>query len=605
MVWAALGNYGLDVATWKGSPKVWSAPLHTDGLYLDILVVWLVVVLVLALVGRLWMTLGITGLMVVLLGVTNATKLELRNDPVYPGDTAFLDQPGFLVDMVGGSKLVMAVIGIVVVLVGAFLAGKLVGKVLPNVGKGLTRRGKWILRGVRLVVVLILLGLLVPAGGFNKPGNTWRAAYDNVIERWRPWDQRVNYEKNGFVAGLLYNMSVEAMPEPAGYSEARMAQIAERYRQQAAALNAKRTGSLANANVVTVLSESFSDPTWLETVHWAASPIPKTEALMRQTLSGRLLTPGYGSGTANVEFELLTGQSMSQFNPQLQLAYDRLVSKYSTYPSMVDWFKAHGHEAIALHPFSLRMYKRPQVFKAFGFDKTLDKDSMTDPFRQDGSRFISDASAFDEVDRQIESNTKPILMHVISMQNHMPYQKQYDDPITPESGLPKGSMTLAGQYGRGINLTDNALAAWFDKLRTLKERTIVVFYGDHVPPEVYPANLVRREGVRATHETPWLIWDSKKPFAPRPLPTVSPTQLLPLMFDAADAPIPPYYALLDDLRRELPAMDAGIAIDGKDDEVALNHLTPAQRQVLDDYRMVQYDLSIGKRYSEKVLFGDS
>ena len=58
------------------------------------------------------------------------------------------------------------------------------------------------------------------AGNFNEPGNPWRAAFDSTGLRWRDWDQRVNYQRNGFVAGLLFNMHVQAMSEPQGYSKA-------------------------------------------------------------------------------------------------------------------------------------------------------------------------------------------------------------------------------------------------------------------------------------------------------------------------------------------------------------------------------------------------
>ena len=65
--------------------------------------------------------------------------------------------------------------------------------------------------------MLVCLGLLQLAGNFNEPGNPWRAAFDSTGLRWRDWDQRVNYQRNGFVSGLLFNMHVNAMAEPKGY----------------------------------------------------------------------------------------------------------------------------------------------------------------------------------------------------------------------------------------------------------------------------------------------------------------------------------------------------------------------------------------------------
>ena len=65
-------------------------------------------------------------------GTVNYTKLELRNDPVYPSDVTFLRQPGFLFEMVPVSKVVLGAIGLVVVVVVAAVAGWLIAKVFPG-----------------------------------------------------------------------------------------------------------------------------------------------------------------------------------------------------------------------------------------------------------------------------------------------------------------------------------------------------------------------------------------------------------------------------------------------------------------------------------------
>lgn len=569
----------------------------------SVAVVWVLVLLVVALTGRLWVSLGIVTALTALIGAVNATKLELRNDPVYPSDVTFLSQPTFLFEMVPKSKLVMGAVALVAVVAVAALVGWLIAKVLPGLGKTLHRRGLLGLRILRVVVVVVCLGLLHLANDFNEPGNPWRAAFDGTGLRWRDWDQRVNYQRNGFVAGLLFNTHITAMAEPKGYSREAVEKIAARYEAQAAAMNQGRTGTLDKTNVVTILSESFSDPSWLKTVKFESDPIPKTTALMKQTLSGRMLAPGYGSGTANVEYEVLTGQSKSQLKPQIATAYEQMVQHYKTFPSAVDWFIAHGHTPVAIHPFSPRMYARPGVYDAFGFTKFITKDQMKFKARG-GGRFIDDGSAFDEVLSQIKSHDKPLLAHLVSMQNHMPYGGQYDDPITT-TGLPGNFSRLAGQYGRGIARTDDEFAAFLAKLKQRPEPTAVIFYGDHLPPQVYPESLVKREGERTTHETPFVIWSNGTPLKHEDLPTTSPIQFLPKLFNALNVPIPPWFALLDDLDKQIPAMDAGLYINAQNQTVKESQLSAQAKQALADYRLIMYDLSIGKRYSEKVMYGDA
>ena len=402
---------------------------------------------------------------------------------------------------------------------------------------------------------------------------------------------------------MLYNTHVTAMAEPKGYSKARVEEIAQRYQAEAAKLNEGRTANIDKTNVVIVLSESFSQPAWLKTVKFPRDLIPKTTAEMQQTVSGKMLAPGFGSGTANTEYELLTGQSLSQLSPQLSVPYEQLVSHYKKYPSAVGYFLAHGHTAVAIHPFSPRMYARTEVFKTFGFKKFITKDEMKYKARG-GGRFIDDESAFNEVIHQIDSNDKPVLAHLITMQNHMPYGGQYDDPINP-TGLPPKYTKSAGQYARGIARTDDALAAMLAKLKKSPEPTAVIFYGDHLPPQVYPQSLVEKEGLLTAHQTPFLIWSNQKPLAHTDLPTTSPIQFMPKLFDALKVPIPPWDALLDDLDKQIPAMDTGIMVNPNDKRVKESQLTPEAKKVLADYQMIMYDLSIGKRYSEKVMYGDT
>lgn len=592
----------LDASSFPG-------PLHYLRMHLfdppvivpSLMVVWVFVMLWVALVGRLWLAFGIVTAITVLLGAVNATKLDLRNDPLVPSDYVFLGQPGFLFEMISKQKLVLGAVGLVALIALGWAAGWVIGRVLPNVAKGAGRRELIAIRSARALIVVICLVLLWMAGNFNEPNNPWRAAFDSTGLRWRDWDQRVNYQRNGFVSGLLFNMHVNAMAEPKGYSKAAVMKIADKYAAEAAAMNKGRTGSLDKTNVVTILSESFSDPTWLKALKYTTTPIPRTEALMKKTLSGTMLAPGYGSGTANVEFEVLTGMSISQFKPQISVAYEQVVSHDKSFPSAVKYFLSHGHTPLAIHPFSPRMYDRTQVYKAFGFDKFISKDQLSFS-SHGGGRFIDDQSAFDEVLQQIKDHQKPVFTHLVTMQNHMPFGGQYNDPLKPTSGLPPNFAKLAGQYGRGIARTDVEFAQFLASLKKLKEPTAVVFWGDHLPPQIYPQSLFDKEGLRNMHQTPFVIWSSGTPLKHTSLPTTSPTQFLPHLFDAMNVPIPPWYALLDSLDKQIPAMDAGLYINGQDQTVKKSQLTPAAKKVLSDYRMIMYDLSVGKRYSEKTMY---
>lgn len=565
--------------------------------------VWIVVCLTIALVGRLWLGLGLVSAFAAVLCVVNKTKLELRNDPLYPSDTTFLKDSGFLADMVSGRSLALGALALVVIVALGAATGWLLAKVFPPLHRAASRRGVWTLRIVRLLVVLLCLGLLQTATNFNEDGSRWRAAFESPDLRWRSWEQHENYKKNGFVPGFLYNMPITPMATPPGYSKAAVQKIAAKYVARAATTNAGRTDVMDRTNVVLVLSESFSDPTGLSTVKFPSNPIPKTTALMKRTLSGRMLAPGYGGGTANVEYELLTGQSLSQLQPQLSTPYQQMVSRDKSYPSAVEWFERRGHTPVAIHPFAPKMYDRPTAYKSLGFDAFITKDQMSFK-RRGGGTFIDDESSFNETLKQIDTSDKPVLAHLVTMQNHMPYGGQYTDPIVP-SGLPDRNARLAGQYARGLARTDEALASFLEKLEGRSEPTTVVFYGDHLPAQIYPADFVKREGWRAAHQTPFLLWSNTRALRPKAVPTTSPIQFLPMLFDAMQARVPPWFALLSDLGKQVPAMDGGFAIDAQNQRVRPEQLSAEAKSVLADYRMIMYDLSVGKRYTAKTMYGDA
>ncbi len=160
-------------------------------------------------------------------------------------------------------------------------------------------------------------------------------------------------------------------------------------------------------NVVFVLSEAFTDPTSLRGLEFEEDPIPFTRDVMSRTTSGAMLAQLYGGGTANMEFEALTGQSLSQFQPQMNAPYQQLLPRYASYPSVVGYFKRLGHKAVAVHPYMTTMYQRDRVYPKLGFDEFVYDETMDSTERLEDSEFISDDAALAEVMRQIKRRGHP------------------------------------------------------------------------------------------------------------------------------------------------------------------------------------------------------
>jgi phosphoglycerol transferase MdoB-like AlkP superfamily enzyme len=563
--------------------------------------VWILLLLVWALTRRLWVACAVMIALAVPLAYANYKKVNLRLEPLYPSDFGFAGQAGFLRDMVGLGPIfqVLTVVLLMTLILWLF------ARVLRRTWKPTERRvhpRRW--RAVvvtRVLVVALTSTVVFSAAHFNDTGNPVRATYEASGARWMFWFQKINYRRNGFVGGMLYNLDTPAMTKPAGYSRATMEAITAKYAAEADAINAdRRSGVIDDYNVVLVLSEAFSDPKDLEGVEYAEDPIPRTREVMAETTSGRMLAQLFGGGTANMEFEVLTGMSLSQFMPQMQTPYSMLVPEFESFPSAVGLLANGGHEPIAMHPYMTSMYKREATYPILGFDRFLGEDDFEDAKRIDKSDFISDASAFAQVRRELDRSDTPQLVNLVTMQNHYPMKDSYRDPL-PVTGVCCEYKNEAEGYGRGLKHTDDALDEFLTGLERSDEKTAVVFYGDHLPAFWPPA--VRDEnGEIAMRSTPFFIW-ANTPIEKSDTPAVtSPIYFLPMLYDALGAQLPPYYALLRELQREIPAMEQGVYLDSNGEPIAVEKLSAHARQLLHDYRLVQYDLSVGARYSQDELF---
>jgi hypothetical protein len=304
-----------------------------------------------------------------------------------------------------------------------------------------------------------------------------------------------------------------------------------------------------------------------------------------------------------MEFEALTGMSMGQFAPQVSIAYQMVVPRYDSFPSAVQLFKDRGHGALAIHPYTTQAYRRTTVYPIFGFDDFISQGELQHEERIDHSPLISDASAFDEVRYQIDRSARPLLINLVTMQNHYPSAGLYDDPV-PVSGVSGDAQANAEGYLRGLTHSDTALRSFLAGLRTSPEKTAVVFYGDHLPP-FWPPHVRKVNGPVAVHSTPYFIW-ANYPIKRLPRePLTSPIFFLPMLYQATGAEVTPYYALLTLLHRRITAMESGVYVERGRGAVPESGLSPAAQRLLHDYRLVQYDLSVGPRHDAAALLGES
>ena len=129
-------------------------------------------------------------------------------------------------------------------------------------------------------------------------------------------------------------------------------------------------------NIILIQLESFFDPDEPEFFETTKDPIPTFHYLMENYSSGYFKVPSVGAGTANTEFEVLTGMSMRYFGPG-EYPYKTYVKKEGhAIESVATALKAFGYGAHALHNNGGNFYSRADVFKNMGFDSYTSEEFM-------------------------------------------------------------------------------------------------------------------------------------------------------------------------------------------------------------------------------------
>ncbi|WP_175507565.1 LTA synthase family protein [Nocardioides terrae] len=542
------------------------------------------------LTGKLTMAAILTVGLGLVVTIADAVKLSILGEPVYPTDVIWLSEPGFLVEMVSPRVLVA----------GGVLAVALVGTVawwlVVSLRRTRSHRPSVRRRVTRLVALCLGATALWQATEFHHPNNLWDAAYEASGASWKPWSQSLNYRDNGFVGGALFNMPIDAMPKPSGYSRAAIDEIAQKYAVRAAARNAGTSpDALAKTNVVVVLSEGFGDPGSLKGIRLAEDPIPNVRSLIQSGWGGTTVANFHGIGTSTMEWQALSGEYLGLFNPQISTPYAMVIPKLKNYPTAVGWFQQHGHRAVAVHPYFPSMYRRRAVYDRFGFDDFIYESKMKHTETVEDNDFVSDKAAYEEVLDQIDSSSKPLLVNLVTMQNHYPVTGKYDDPIPSSGDFDKAYGKQVSAYARGLSYSDEAIAGFLDQLKKRDEPTIVVYYGDHYPAVL--SDQVIEENPGTLHRrTPMFVWTSTGAEQHRALNAASPSTFLPLVFQLAGQSIPAYYELIDELAEKVGTIAPGVIVRPDGTETAEDQLTPEQEELVHDMKMVEYDFSIGHRY---------
>ena len=607
--------------------KMW-----TDGNFvfvLNVILVALLYLMLLMLFNRFW-TASIVILAVgIIVAAIEHFKVEIRYEAILPADLGFLGpNTGNMLTFIpaGAHVTILVALGAFAVLLALILVlrhfdgrkGRMIRT--DNLSLNLTSR-----------LILLLLPILVFAlycihvSTTDSLANKFSRALGDTPSM---WDSVYDAQRNGPLVAFTRQLTPKIMDKPSNYSEETMKKVAARYQKEAETINASRTNNLTDSTVVYVLSESFSDPSRVPGLKTNKDSMPNIRKIKAGTTSGLMLSSGYGGGTANLEYMGLSGLSMANFESSLSSPYQQLVPSQHWTPTINQLWGAPVN-SLGYHPYESSMYSRATNYKKFGFSHFY---TLTGPDvikyqdKIDESPYVSDKSSYDSALEGIKSGKTNKFIQIITMQNHMPYHEWYENnDYTAESttGTPLGDdeQQSIETYQKGVEITDQATQEFLNELDALDKPVTVVFYGDHLPG-IYSSASEDDNNSLALHLTDYFIWSNKASSSQGNKASdaaySSPNFFVAQAADHMNAKVSPYLAFLTEMHSKIAAMEPPVVnkiqgwdripegqnsyLDQNGNPMSTDDFDKETKQLLADYKLIQYDITAGKNYLKDTDF---
>ena len=601
---------------------------------LNLLLCGIVYLILLMISNRFWVATPIYLALAIIIAVIEHFKITIRYEAVIPSDLSFLksDAGNLMSFMPSGAQwTILGAVAGFLVLLGLCLYLNRIDARHGRMFRAADHRTGLANAAARILLVIIPAGFFgmyaMQAGTVGSWANTLSVAMGDQSSM---WDSVYDAQRNGPVVSFLRQLNPKVMEKPEGYSEATMKQVAKRYAKAAESINAKRSANLNDSTVVYVLSESFSDPSRVPGLKVNKDSMPNIRKIKENTTSGYMLSSGYGGGTANLEYMGLTGMSMANFDSSLSSPYQQLVPGQHWTPTINQLWDAPKN-SIGVHPYESSMYSRAINYKKFGFSHfyTLTgPDIISHQDKLGSSPYVSDEAAYKSTLEELKKTKSNQFIQLITMQNHMPYHDWYpNNEFTAQSttgtALGKTEQESIQTYQKGAAITDQETEKFLKQLDKIDKPITVVFYGDHLPG-IYSTASEDSNNSLALHLTDYFIWSNKASSSQgnkaENSAYTSPNFFMAQTAEHMNAKVSPFIAFLTQMHQKISAMEPPVVnqiqgwqripegqslyLDASGKPMAASDFDKKTQRLVDDYKLIQYDITTGRNYLKSLGFMD-
>lgn len=370
------------------------------------------------------------------------------------------------------------------------------------------------------------------------------------------------YEDYGLPYCFSASLFNTGISEPNGYTKKAMAKI-----DKDGELNQTATSRSSDElpNIIVVQLESYFDVANAEFFTTSEDACPNLHNLYQNYSNGYFKVPSVGAGTANTEFEVLTGMNLRYFGPG-EYPYKTYSKKYPT-ESAATALASLGYGTHALHDNTGNFYSRANVFNNMGFDTFTSKEFMN-VLQTTENGWAKDEILTHHIMEAMDTTKQEDFVFTVSVQGHgnYPETQVIENPKIKVEGIEDEALKNKWEYY--VNQVYEMDQFVGDLIKAVEERnepSVVVFYGDHLPTMGLKAEDLKS---RYLYNTNYVIWDN-------------------IGLQKDDKNIPAYQLMSEVLNR----------LDIHSGTVFNYHQQrKGTKNYLSDLELLQYDILYGKQY---------
>ena len=370
------------------------------------------------------------------------------------------------------------------------------------------------------------------------------------------------YEDYGLPYCFSASLFNTGISEPNGYTKKAMAKI-----DKDGELNQTATSRSSDElpNIIVVQLESYFDVANAEFFTTSEDACPNLHNLYQNYSNGYFKVPSVGAGTANTEFEVLTGMNLRYFGPG-EYPYKTYSKKHPT-ESAATALASLGYGTHALHDNTGNFYSRANVFNNMGFDTFTSKEFMN-VLQTTENGWAKDEILTQHIMEAMDTTKQEDFVFTVSVQGHgnYPETQVIENPKIKVEGIEDEALKNKWEYY--VNQVYEMDQFVGDLIKAVEERnepSVVVLYGDHLPTMGLKAEDLKS---RYLYNTNYVIWDN-------------------IGLQKHDKNIPAYQLMSEVLNR----------LDIHSGTVFNYHQQrKGTKNYLSDLELLQYDILYGKQY---------